>query len=123
MQFGSIDNLVVWKKALSLAKSVYMLSKDFPSDEKFGLCDQMRRAAVSISSNIAEGHGRMTDKEFLHFLSIANGSLYELESQLLLSIEIYPHLGERCKELLTKISEEKRLIRSLVHSLRTRISH
>ena len=77
--------LVVWEKSVNVACSVYQLSKTFPGIEKFGLISQMTRAAVSISTNIAEGSGRNSKKEFIQFLSIANGSVCELETQLLIS--------------------------------------
>lgn len=63
---------------MQLAKKIYILVRSFPEEEKYGLCDQIRRAAVSIPSNIAEGYGRMSDKEFIRFLLIANGSLFEI---------------------------------------------
>ena len=83
-----IDNLKIWQKAISLTKIVYLLVSELPSDEKFGLTSQIKRCAVSIPSNIAEGAGRNSQKEFKHFLSIANGSSYELQTQLLLVIEL-----------------------------------
>ena len=79
------EDLVVWQKAMLLAKRVYRLQKQFPKEELYGLGDQIRRAAVSIPSNIAEGFGRDTDKEFRHFLSIARGSLFETKTQLQLA--------------------------------------
>lgn len=81
-------DLVVWQKGITLVKEVYKLTKSFPSDEKFGLVSQMRRAAVSVPSNIAEGQARHTTKEFIQFLSHAEGSLAELETQLVVSIEL-----------------------------------
>jgi four helix bundle protein len=79
--------LRVWKEGIEIAKQVYLLSAIFPKDEKFGLTSQIRRAAVSIPSNIAEGAGRGSNKEFAHFLNIALGSAYELETQLILTQE------------------------------------
>ncbi|MCA5005056.1 four helix bundle protein [Sphingobacterium bovistauri] len=75
-------DLVVWQKAMDLANSVYMSTENLPVAEKFGLLSQIRRSAVSICSNIAEGAGRNTKGEFIQFLGIANGSAYELETQL-----------------------------------------
>jgi len=78
----SYRNLIVWQKAMTFAKQVYAMVRDFPSEERYALSDQVRRAAVSISSNIAEGCGRATNRDYAHFLSIARGSLYETMSQL-----------------------------------------
>jgi four helix bundle protein len=78
----------IWQKAMLLAKKVYELTAHFPSEEKFGLVMQMRRAAVSVASNIAEGQARQSTREFLLFLSHAGGSLAELETQLLLSVDL-----------------------------------
>ena len=81
-------DLNVWKEAMELAKGVYCLTKDFPKEEIYGLVSQMRRAAVSIPSNIAEGAARNSHKEFIQFLYTSLGSLAELETQLLLSKEL-----------------------------------
>ena len=75
------EKLEVWRKAVDFADRVYAVTRAFPSDERFGLTSQMRRASVSISSNIAEGSGRSSDKDFTHFLQIAYGSLMEVLSQ------------------------------------------
>lgn len=80
--------LLVWQKGIVLAKLVYRLTQRFPAEERFGLTSQMRRAAVSVPSNIAEGQARRGTGEFLQFLSHAEGSLAELETQLLLSVEL-----------------------------------
>jgi four helix bundle protein len=77
--------LKAWQEAISLVTDVYELTAKFPKDELFGLTSQMRRAAVSIPSNVAEGAARSTDKEFLHFLAIARGSLSELETQTIIA--------------------------------------
>ena len=83
-----IEDLKIWNKSIDLTKSVYLLMNKLPSDEKFGLISQIKRSAVSIPSNIAEGAGRNSSKEFKHFLSIANGSSYELQTQLILLIKL-----------------------------------
>lgn len=80
--------MTIWMKAMELAKSIYQTTKYFPQEEVYGLVSQMRRAAVSIPSNIAEGSGRNTNKEFTHFLSIALGSLFELNTQVILAENI-----------------------------------
>ncbi|WP_343533378.1 four helix bundle protein [Pedobacter sp.] len=78
----------IWKEGMEMTKQVYLLLAKFPSSEKFGLISQISRCAVSVPSNIAEGSSRSSNKEFSHFLSIALGSLFELETQLLLAIEL-----------------------------------
>ena len=83
------SDLIVWKLGMKLAKAVYNdIISALPPSEKYGLADQMRRAAISVPSNIAEGHARDTTKEFLKFLSYAKGSVAELQTQLLLCVEI-----------------------------------
>ena len=111
-------DLVVWQKGMLLAKQVYQLTQSFPSEEKFGLVSQMRRAAVSVPSNVAEGQARNTTGEFVQFVSHAEGSLAELDTQIRLSIE----LGF-CRELAVKsiqelIVEEQKMLKSLRRSLR-----
>lgn len=105
--------LVVWEKSVNVACSVYQLSKTFPGIEKFGLISQMTRAAVSISTNIAEGSGRNSKKEFIQFLSIANGSVCELETQLLISNK----LNYCPNEVYQKISLELFSIKNMLFSL------
>ena len=86
MSWTHYQDLIVWQKAMDLVDEVYRLARLLPREEMFSLSDQMRRAAVSIPSNIAEGHGRQTEKEFRQFLAVARGSLYELETQLLIGM-------------------------------------
>lgn len=81
-------DLQVWQLAIQLVKDVYILTSDFPSSETYGLSNQMRRSAISVPSNIAEGAARNSHKEFLHFLGIARGSLSELETQVVIAREI-----------------------------------
>ncbi|MCX5696619.1 MAG: four helix bundle protein, partial [Candidatus Omnitrophica bacterium] len=88
MKTKSFKDLIVWQKAYTLVIEIYRVSKVFPKDEIYGLSQQMRRCSVSIPSNIAEGYGRYFDKEYKQFLSIAYGSLCELETQYLLSIDL-----------------------------------
>ena len=80
------EQLEAWRFAMQLVKAVYQLTADFPIEERYGLAQQMRRAAVSIPSNLAEGSGRNGTKEYLHFIGIARGSLAELETQMQLSV-------------------------------------
>jgi four helix bundle protein len=81
----NLKELKIWQKAVELATEVYQLTADFPKEEKYGLTSQIRRSVVSISSNIAEGAGRNSDREFVQFLGISNGSSYELQTQLIIS--------------------------------------
>ena len=81
-------DLIVWQKSMMLCKEVYFLTKSFPKEEVYGLTSQIRRCAISIPSNIAEGKGRNSDKEFIRFLQISLGSLYELQTQLELSLQL-----------------------------------
>ncbi len=78
----------MWQKAMGLARAVYLATRTFPAEERFGLTNQLRRAAVSVPSNIAEGRGRLTKSEFLHFLGIARGSVLEVETQLELALDL-----------------------------------
>jgi four helix bundle protein len=98
--------LKVWQKAVELTKLIYELTKDFPTEEKFGLTNQIRRASVSIPSNIAEGAGRNSDKEFVQFLAIAAGSSYEVETQLIIAIELnYTNNIENVFRLIEEIQK------------------
>ena len=86
MAISSLRSSVAWQKAMGLSAAVYAVTRLFPSDERFGLTNQLRRASVSVPSNIAEGRGRLTQREFLHFLGIARGSALEVETQLELAM-------------------------------------
>ena len=85
---GGYRDLLVWQKGIALVKTIYEITRAFPDEERFGLISQMRRAAISIPSNIAEGQARKTTAEFVHFLSTAEGSLAELDTQLTVSGEL-----------------------------------
>ena len=109
--------LNIWKDSIQLAKAVYILTNKFPGGEKYGLISQMNRASVSIPSNIAEGSSRSSNKEFKHFLSIALGSLFELETQIVLSqepsyvdLEASENLIQRIIQLQKMISTFKKLL-------------
>ena len=108
MKSSDYRQLKVWQKAMDLATEIYRLVKFLPKDETYALSDQMRRAVVSIPSNIAEGQGRNSDKEFINFLSIARGSLWELETQLELCLRI-GYLGanqtSKASSLTTEVSK------------------
>ncbi|MEK7143324.1 MAG: four helix bundle protein [Patescibacteria group bacterium] len=89
MQIKSFKDLIVWNKAVYLAKEIYKITKDMPQSEMYGLVSQMRRAAVSTPSNIAEGKKRKTRKDFVQFLRVASGSAAELETQIIIAREIF----------------------------------
>ncbi len=110
-------DLLVWQKAMALAKGVYVLTAKFPAEERFGLISQMRRAAVSVPSNIAEGQARQSTGEFLHFLSRSSGSLAELETQLLLSVELNICPKQETEELIGQIGELQKMIVGLRRAL------
>ncbi|MCL2101264.1 MAG: four helix bundle protein [Fibromonadales bacterium] len=114
---SSPKDLNVWKEAMNLAKQVYLETKNFPKEEVYGLTSQIRRAAVSVPSNIAEGNGRKHKKEYINFLSIANGSLMELETQLILSQNINYLSKENLELLLKQIEIVSRLLNGLRKSL------
>lgn len=88
MRMRRYEDLFLWQKAMELAKMVYLLQKGLPKEEMYGLGDQIRRAVVSVPSNIAEGYGRGSDAEFEHFLAISRGSLFEVKTQLQLAEDI-----------------------------------
>jgi four helix bundle protein len=109
----------VWQKGIALCVEVYKVCESFPKSELYGLADQMKRAAVSISSNIAEGQGRQSVKEFLHFLSIANGSAAELDTQRIIAESL--HFIARGSSLMLeeRIIEIRKMLYSLAHKLKT----
>jgi len=106
--------LTVWQKAMLLARNIYIETKKLPNDEKFGLCSQMRRCAVSIPSNIAEGSKRRTKQDFIQFLKVASGSAAELETQLLLAKDIY---GVSERETLPVLKEVQKMLEVLMRKL------
>ena len=97
------EELKIWQKAMNITEAVYLLSAEFPKEEKFGLKSQIRRSAVSIASNIAEGAGRNTNGEFRNFLSMASGSSNELYTQLLLAYRLKLMQQDRVKNILTNV--------------------
>lgn len=104
MKTKSFKDLIVWQKSYKLVLEIYKLTEGFPKSEVYGLSQQMRKAAVSISSNIAEGYGRKHKAEYEHFLSIAYGSLLEVETQYLLSVDLkYVSKYEIIETLLKEI--------------------
>jgi four helix bundle protein len=115
-------DLAVWQKSMALAVSVHALTKQMPKDEMFGLTSQMRRAAVSVPSNTAEGAARHTTKEFLAFLYIARGSLAELETQLRLTRAIGYLPDDLVSPALASTDEVGRLLTSVIAGLKRRLA-
>jgi four helix bundle protein len=109
----SYRDLLVWQKGIVLAKQIYKLTSAFPSEEKFGLISQMRRAAVSVPSNIAEGQARHTTGEFVLFISHAEGSLAELDTQVTLAIELNFLTTDQAKPCIDSVSELRRMLNGL----------
>jgi four helix bundle protein len=113
----SYRDLIVWQKAIILAKTIYALTGAYPKEERFGLVAQMRRAAVSIPSNIAEGQARRTTGEFIHFISYAEGSLAELDAQIVLSVELGFAVAATIEPADTGITELRKMLFALRRSL------
>jgi four helix bundle protein len=122
MSIQHYRQLLVWQKAMDLAEQCYGATRAFPSEEKFGLVSQIRRAAVSVPANIAEGQGRSHTKEFLNHLSMARGSLLEVETLLQLSQRVGFLNQETLTSLLNLSDEVGRMITGLRHALEAKIN-
>ena len=114
----SYKDLVAWQKSMDLVTAVYRASQGFPKEEIFGLVSQIRRAAVSIPSNIAEGHARTSKKEFQYFLSNARGSLAELETQLTIAHQLAYIDETGINQLLGRLGEVGRILNGLLAALK-----
>jgi four helix bundle protein len=117
MKVKNYQELIVWQKAMDLVEDVYKSSKDFPREEIYALTSQIRRAAVSIPSNIAEGQGRRTTLDFLRHLSIAYGSLREVETQILIARRLGYVAQTRVDDVMDLAGEVGRLLNGLMNSL------
>jgi four helix bundle protein len=117
MDITSYRDLKIWQAAIDLAENVYSLSRDFPKAEVYGLTAQMRRAAVSIAANIAEGHGRETTGAFIQFLRVAQGSVKELETHLIIARRLDISPSDESDTLLAQCDELGRMVRGLIRSL------
>ena len=117
MSVRNYRELIAWQKAMDLVEQVYLATRSFPREEVYGLCSQVRRAVVSIPSNIAEGQGRQTTKEFAHFLSIAHGSLREVETQVLIARRLKYLKEEETGPIMDLAGEVGRLLNGLKNSL------
>ncbi len=110
-------DLLVWQKGIQLAKEIYRITQSLPNEEKFGLVSQMRRAAVSIPSNIAEGQARHTTQEFVQFVSHAEGSVAEPDTQLILAVELGFCSEERATDASGLISDLRKMLNALRRAL------
>lgn len=118
-KINSYQDLLIWQKGIVLVVRVYKLVKSFPQEELYALTSQIKRAAVSIPSNIAEGYGRNTDKSFSYFVDISRGSLNELETQLIIAKELeFITDFDLYKEIILLIEEEAKMINSFSKTLK-----
>jgi four helix bundle protein len=118
---GNYKNLIVWQKSIILVKLIYQLTAKFPSEEKFGLVSQMRRAVVSVPSNIAEGQARRTTGDYIRFVSIAEGSLAELETQTIVSIELEFCNKNETEAIFSLMLEIRKMLNALRRSLSAKL--
>jgi len=118
MKIRDFKDLIVWQKAIDMVKEIYLVTQSFPKDELYGLTSQMRRAAVSVPSNIAEGQARSSTAEFLRFISYSQGSLSELETQIIIAVKL-----NFISKDLTRVSEDlniecQKMLKSLEKKLK-----
>lgn len=116
----SYRELLVWQKSMDMAEACYQLTAEFPRDEMYGMTAQIRRAAVSVPANIAEGHGRENTGSFVQFLRVAQGSLKELETHLVLAARVRLVSAERTAPLLGECETTGKMLRSLIRSLQAK---
>lgn len=117
MTIKSYQDLDVWKLSKEFAKDVYVITSGFPVEERFGLTQQVRRAGVSVMSNIAEGSCRRSNQEFIRFINMASGSLCEVEAQLLLAIDLGYMTAANCEIVLAKADRISKMLYALHKSL------
>jgi four helix bundle protein len=118
-KINTYKDLVVWNKSVALAKVVYQICKSLPPEEKYALADQLKRAAISVASNIAEGYGRQSTNDYKRFLSIALGSVYEIETQLQIAFELQMINKETFSAAIELANEINRMIYALKSKLIT----
>jgi four helix bundle protein len=121
MEAKNFRDLIAWQKAMGFVTEVYRATASFPADERFGLTSQLRRSSVSIPSNIAEGHGRDSTRDFLKFLSIAYGSLNEAQTQILIAESLGYLSSETSAKLLASAVEVAKIINGLCKSLQSKL--
>ena len=114
----NFKNLKIWQLGIELIMEVYAISKQFPTEERYGLTTQVNRSALSVPSNIAEGSGRGTNKDFANFLSIAIGSLYELETQIIVARQLNFIKEEQFNKLSKMVNELEKMINGIRNNLK-----
>lgn len=118
-EIRDFKDLKIWQKGMDIAEKCYFLTKSFPKEEMYGIIQQIRRSAVSIPANIAEGYGRRSPGDYSRFLNIAQGSVNELETHLLLSVKVNLCKYNDIETILQYLNEERRMIVSLIKSLQS----
>lgn len=113
----SYRDLIVWQKSMDVVTLIYKLVKQFPDDEKFGLISQIKRSSVSVPSNIAEGYGRNHTKDYIRFLNIARGSLYEIQTQLQVALNLDFIVEEDLNEINSLSVEVEKMLNSLINKI------
>ncbi|HEY5461973.1 MAG TPA: four helix bundle protein [Hanamia sp.] len=113
----NFKELIIWQKGIQLVKSVYVLSKSFPGEEKFGMISQVTSAAVSIPANIAEGSSRNSEKDYARFLQIALGSAFEVQTYLVIAMEMHWSTEESIKTIESLLEEEIKMMHSFIRKL------
>jgi four helix bundle protein len=117
MSIQSYRDLTVWQEAMTMAEAIYLLTTSFPQSELYGLTAQMRRSAVSIAANIAEGHGRETSRHYIQFLRISQGSLKELETHLFLAQRVGLATAQQTEPILDECDKLGRMLRALIRAI------
>ena len=118
----SFKDLIVWQKGIELVNEIYKVTKHFPKEELFGLTSQARRAAISVPTNVAEGWGRGTTKNYIQFLEISRGSLYELNTLMIIATNQEFLNPEKCVEIENTINEIGRMLNALITKLESKIN-
>ena len=114
----NFKQLQVWQLSMDMVKEVYLALAEFPQEERYGLAQQLRRSSVSVPSNIAEGAGRGSQKEFAHFLNISLGSAYEVETQLMLAHQLNLLSKHRLEEIEVKMQQVQKMLFSLINKFK-----
>ena len=118
IEIKSYKDLLIWQKGINIVVNVYELTEEFPKEERYALTSQLKRAALSIPSNIAEGYGRSSTQSYIYFITIARGSLFELETQLILAEKLKLIKNEKLFDnLMNQIIEESKMINSFINKL------